>query len=55
MSRAELGSAEVEGVSPVGDGEPEGMVWATVRKNSSMYWSDNGSYCDMWLAPEAAI
>ena len=46
MSRAVLaeGSAEGAGVSEDGDGEPEGMVWATVRKNSSMYWRDWGSY-----------
>lgn len=25
---------------PLGEGEPEGIVWATFRKNSSMYCSD---------------
>ncbi len=42
MSRAELveGSVEGAGVSDVGEDEPDGMVWATVRKNSSMYWRD---------------
>ena len=32
---------EGAGVSGVGD---VGMVWATVRKKSSMYWSEWGSY-----------
>ena len=54
MSRAELdeGSVDVPPASdgePLGDGEPDGMVWATVRKNSSMYWSDCGSYYDIML------
>lgn len=46
MSRAVFaeGSDDGAGVSEEGEGEPEGMVWATVRKNSSMYWSDCGSY-----------
>lgn len=34
----------VEGVSVVGDGDEEGMVWATVRKKSSMYCNEAGSY-----------
>jgi len=50
MSRAELaeGSVELAGVSlvgePRGEGEAEGIVCATERKNSSMYSRDLGSY-----------
>ena len=30
--------------SEEGEGRLEGMDWATVRKNSSMYWRETGSY-----------
>lgn len=52
----------VEGVSVVGDGDEEGMVWATVRKKSSMYCNEVGSYylcnvrCDrrVWVSEHEA-
>ncbi len=52
ISRAEPGTlaVSVELVADVsvgegtGEGDEEGMVWATVRKKSSMYWREAGSY-----------
>lgn len=40
----------VEGVSVVGDGDEDGMVWATVRKKSSMYCNEAGSYWMSWIS-----
>ena len=36
-----------DGVSATGEEADEGIVWATVRKKSSMYWRDAGSYYDV--------
>ena len=30
-----------------GEGDEDGIVWATLRKNSSMYWREAGSYYDI--------
>lgn len=41
---ASVVTAEFSLGEATGDGEEDGMVWATLRKKSSMYCSEAGSY-----------
>ena len=41
---ASVVTAEFSVGEAIGDGEEDGMVWATLRKKSSIYCSEAGSY-----------
>lgn len=47
LGTASVTPAKISVGEATGDGEEDGMVWATLRKKSSMYWSEAGSYYEL--------